>query len=68
MTLHEDEIPVDETLVRSLLKAQRPAWADLPLSTAGAGTDNTMYRLGDDLLVRLPRTADKGRAVRKEQD
>ncbi|AWZ09186.1 MULTISPECIES: aminoglycoside phosphotransferase family protein [unclassified Streptomyces] len=68
MTLHGDEIPVDETLVRSLLKAQRPEWADLPLSTAGAGTDNTMYRLGDDLLVRLPRTADKGRAVRKEQE
>ncbi|MGW6877834.1 aminoglycoside phosphotransferase family protein [Streptomyces xanthophaeus] len=68
MTLHEDEIPVDETLVRSLLEAQRPEWAGLPLSPAGAGTDNTMYRLGDDLLVRLPRTADKGQAVRKEQE
>ncbi|AWW38884.1 aminoglycoside phosphotransferase family protein [Streptomyces cadmiisoli] len=68
MTLHENEIPADETLVRSLLKAQRPRWADLPLSPAGAGTDNTMYRLGDDLLVRLPRTADTGRAVRKEQE
>ncbi|MGW1108989.1 aminoglycoside phosphotransferase family protein [Streptomyces sp. NPDC002540] len=68
MTLHEDEIPVDETLVRSLLKAQRPEWADLPLSPAGAGTDNTMYRLGDDLLVRLPRTADKGQSARKEQE
>ncbi|WP_329253181.1 aminoglycoside phosphotransferase family protein [Streptomyces canus] len=66
MTLHEDEIPVDETLVRSLLKAQRPEWADLPLSPAGAGTDNIMYRLGDDLLVRLPRTADNGNSVRKE--
>lgn len=55
-------------LVRSLLAAQRPEWADLPLSPAGAGTDNTMYRLGDDLLVRLPRTADKARSVRKEQE
>ncbi|GAB2945684.1 aminoglycoside phosphotransferase family protein [Streptomyces heilongjiangensis] len=68
MTLHEGEIPVDETLVRSLLQAQCRQWADLPLSHAGAGTDNTMYRLGDDLLVRLPRTAEKGRAVRKEQE
>ncbi|MFD8636965.1 aminoglycoside phosphotransferase family protein [Streptomyces sp. NPDC059533] len=68
MTLHEDEIPVDETLVRALLKAQRPEWADLPLSPAGAGTDNTMYRLGDDLLVRLPRTAGNARSVRKEQE
>ncbi|MFH8928967.1 aminoglycoside phosphotransferase family protein [Streptomyces pristinaespiralis] len=68
MTLHENEIPVDETLVRSLLTAQRPEWADLPLSPAGAGTENTMYRLGDDLLVRLPRTADKGQSLRKEQE
>ncbi|MFJ8077817.1 aminoglycoside phosphotransferase family protein [Streptomyces sp. NPDC096176] len=68
MTLHENEIPVDEMLIRSLLKAQRPQWSDLPLSPAGAGTDNTMYRLGDDLLVRLPRTADKGQSVRKEQE
>ncbi|MFH8573294.1 aminoglycoside phosphotransferase family protein [Streptomyces sp. NPDC017993] len=68
MTLHEDEIKVDETLVRSLLKAQRPEWADLPLSPAGAGTDNTMYRLGDDLLVRLPRTVGNGQSVRTEQE
>ncbi|MFG2892190.1 aminoglycoside phosphotransferase family protein [Streptomyces sp. NPDC048248] len=68
MMLHADEIPVDETLVRSLLKAQCPQWAGLPLSPAGAGTDNTMYRLGDDLLVRLPRTPGSGRSVRKEQE
>jgi aminoglycoside phosphotransferase (APT) family kinase protein len=27
-----------------------------------------MYRLGDDLLVRLPRTAQKGQSLRKEQE
>jgi aminoglycoside phosphotransferase (APT) family kinase protein len=68
VTLHEGEIPVDETLIRTLLAAQRPAWAGLPLSRVGAGTENTMYRLGDDLLVRLPRTVEKGRALRKEQE
>ncbi|MFD7613458.1 aminoglycoside phosphotransferase family protein [Streptomyces sp. NPDC059828] len=68
MTLHENEIPADETVVRSLLRAQRPEWAELSLSPAGAGTDNTMYRLGDELLVRLPRTAGNGEAVRKEQE
>ncbi|KXK63994.1 phosphotransferase [Micromonospora rosaria] len=67
MTLHHDEVPVDEDTVRSLVRAQCPQWADLPLSPAGAGTDNTMYRLGDDLLVRVPRTADKARSLRKEQ-
>ncbi|GAA1797793.1 aminoglycoside phosphotransferase family protein [Luedemannella flava] len=68
MALHEGEIPVDESIVRSLLTDQRPDWADLPLARAGAGTDNTMFRLGDDLLVRLPRTADKAQSLRKEQE
>ncbi|BFV61070.1 aminoglycoside phosphotransferase family protein [Kitasatospora sp. CMC57] len=67
MTLHENEICADEAVVRSLLREQRPEWADLPVSRAGAGTDNTMYRLGDHLLVRLPRTPDNAQAVQKEQ-
>ncbi|MGK5737924.1 aminoglycoside phosphotransferase family protein [Micromonospora sp. URMC 103] len=65
--LHEGEIPVDEVVVRSLLEEQRPEWAALSLSPAGSGTDNNMYRLGDDLLVRLPRTPDKAATLRKEQ-
>ncbi|MFG2059066.1 aminoglycoside phosphotransferase family protein [Micromonospora sp. NPDC048930] len=65
--VHENEIPVDERVVRSLLREQRPEWADLPVSAAGSGTDNSMYRLGDQLLVRLPRTPDKAKDVRKEQ-
>ncbi|WP_412538442.1 aminoglycoside phosphotransferase family protein [Longispora sp. K20-0274] len=67
MTLHENEVPADEAVVRALLRAQCPQWADLPLSPAGAGTDNTMYRLGADLLVRLPRTADNATSLRTEQ-
>ncbi|AXH93844.1 aminoglycoside phosphotransferase family protein [Micromonospora aurantiaca] len=67
MALHQDEIPVDDQVVRALLAGQRPEWAALPLTPAGAGTDNTMYRLGADLLVRLPRTAEKAGALRKEQ-
>lgn len=67
MLLHENEIPVDEALVRSLLEAQCPDWASRALAPAGAGTDNTMYRLGEDLLVRLPRTADKAPSLAKEQ-
>ena len=65
--LHDNEIHVDEEVVRSLLRSQCPDWADLPLASAGEGTDNTMYRLGHDLLVRLPRTPDTARSVRKEQ-
>ncbi|MFC7546635.1 aminoglycoside phosphotransferase family protein [Plantactinospora sp. GCM10030261] len=65
--LHEDEVAVDPATIRALVEAQCPQWAGLPLSPAGAGTDNTMYRLGDQLLVRLPRTAEKARSLRKEQ-
>ncbi|MFJ4434926.1 aminoglycoside phosphotransferase family protein [Streptomyces sp. NPDC088923] len=54
--LHPNEIPTTPALVRALLAAQMPEWAGLPLRYAGAGTDNTMYRLGDEYVVRLPRT------------
>ncbi|MEU4216922.1 aminoglycoside phosphotransferase family protein [Actinoplanes sp. NPDC026623] len=67
MTLHENEIPIDEAVIRSLLRAQRPDLASLPLSPAGAGTENIMYRLGDELLVRLPRTEGKAPPLIKEQ-
>lgn len=68
VTIHENEIPVDDAQVRSLLKAQRPEWAELPLRRAGAGTDNTMFRLGDELLVRVPRTAEHAAPLMKERE
>jgi aminoglycoside phosphotransferase (APT) family kinase protein len=49
-------VETDAVLVRRLLAAQHPQWADLPIErVTSAGTDNAMYRLGDDLAVRLPR-------------
>jgi aminoglycoside phosphotransferase (APT) family kinase protein len=53
--VHEDELEIDEALVRALLAEQFPAWADLPLERAGDGTVNVIYRLGDELSVRIPR-------------
>jgi aminoglycoside phosphotransferase (APT) family kinase protein len=64
--LHENEVPVDEALVRSLLRDQCPEWGELSLARAGAGTDNTTYRLGEDWAVRLPRTADTAESLGKE--
>jgi hypothetical protein len=40
VTLHQEEVPVDEGIVRSLLKEQCPHWAGLSVARAGAGTDN----------------------------
>jgi len=49
------EIEIDADLVRRLLVAQAPAFADLPLDMLASGWDNTILKLGTDHLVRLPR-------------
>jgi aminoglycoside phosphotransferase (APT) family kinase protein len=49
------EVDVDEPLIRSLLQHQMPDLAELPLVLLASGWDNVIYRLGDDLVVRLPR-------------
>src|SRR3984957_18283543 len=54
--MHASEIDVDASLVRRLLAAQFSEWADLPIERVrSGGTDNAIYRLGDDMCVRLPR-------------
>ncbi|MDQ3426091.1 MAG: aminoglycoside phosphotransferase family protein [Actinomycetota bacterium] len=54
--MHVDEVGTDVSLVGRLLAAQFPQWADLPIEpVSSAGTDNALYRLGDDMVVRLPR-------------
>lgn len=66
--MHDDEVDTDADLVRRLLAAQHPTWADLPIERVpSAGTDNAMYRLGDDLAVRLPRIHWAVDNVAKEQ-
>jgi aminoglycoside phosphotransferase (APT) family kinase protein len=55
--MHEDEVDIDEHLVRRLLSAQCPQWAELPIERVDStGTVNAIFRLGDQLAVRLPRT------------
>ena len=54
--MHADEVATDAGLVRRLIAAQFPLWADLPVvPVASAGTDNALYRLGDNMVVRMPR-------------
>jgi len=56
--MHAGELYIDETLVAGLLASQFPIWADLPIErVASAGTDNALFRLGGDLVVRLPRVS-----------
>lgn len=56
--MHEDEVAVDAALVKRLLASQFPDLAALPLTRVdSAGTDNAIYRIGDELAARLPRIA-----------
>lgn len=56
LTVHPDEVVVPVELVRELVDAQFPQWAELPLERVPTyGTDNVLFRLGDTLQVRLPR-------------
>ena len=51
------EVEVTADLVRRLLAAQHPDLAGLPVEPLANGWDNTLFRLGDALLARLPRRA-----------
>lgn len=57
MVSPDAELEIDERLVRSLLEEQHPDLADQSLVELDAGWDNTLWRLGDVLLARLPRRA-----------
>jgi len=53
--MHDDQVDSDEHLVRALLADQFPLWHELPIRRVPSdGTDNAVYRVGDDLAVRLP--------------
>ena len=61
------EVRIDAALVRRLLRDQHPDLADLAINRVNAGWDNEMYRLGDDLAVRMPRRAMAADLILNEQ-
>ena len=61
------EVEIPEDLVRSLLHEQHADLATLPLRRLAEGWDNVIWRLGDDLIVRLPRRQMGAVLVRHEQ-
>jgi aminoglycoside phosphotransferase (APT) family kinase protein len=61
------EIDITAGLVRSLLSEQHPDLAGLAIVEVAHGWDNVMYRIGDDLAVRLPRRAKAARLAGHEQ-
>jgi aminoglycoside phosphotransferase (APT) family kinase protein len=63
------EIEITAELVRDLLHDQHPDLAGLPLKLGARGWDNQLWRLGDDLAVRLPwATLSADALLRKEHE
>ncbi|AFZ67706.1 aminoglycoside phosphotransferase family protein [Deinococcus peraridilitoris] len=66
--MHADEFDIDTPLVGRLVATQFPQWAGLAISPVrSSGTDNAMFRLGNELAVRLPRIGWAVGSVHKEQ-
>ena len=67
--MHADEVNIDGALVRRLLVAQFPEWSALPIEPVyPRGTDNALYRLGDEMVARLPRIEGTVRTLQKERE
>ncbi len=65
--MHADEHRIDVRLVRGLVDRARPEWAALPLSPLPrTGSSNALFRLGEDLVVRLPRQRGGSVTIEKE--
>lgn len=66
-SLHADEIPIDAGLVRALVDRAMPEYMDFPIRRlASSGSTNALFRLGEDLLVRLPRQPGGSATISKE--
>jgi aminoglycoside phosphotransferase (APT) family kinase protein len=61
------EFTLDHAFVAQLLAEQHPDLAGLPLRMLEAGWDNVLFRLGERLVVRLPRRAAAAPLVLHEQ-
>lgn len=66
-TPHPD-LAVDAALVHRLLAEQHPDLAGLPLRLVANGWDNLILRLGEELVVRVPRREAAAHLVRHEQE
>ncbi len=57
--MHANDVVTTAEQVRRLVDAQFPLWADLPITPMREfGTDHLLYRLGEELMIRMPRIED----------
>ncbi|TQC41787.1 aminoglycoside phosphotransferase family protein [Rhodococcus sp. WS4] len=63
----DSEIEITAELVHDLLEDQHPDLAGLAIRKVEGGWDNQMWRLGNELVVRMPRTERAPDLLRKER-
>jgi aminoglycoside phosphotransferase (APT) family kinase protein len=65
--MHEGEVAIDEAVVRGLVRSQFPEFGNLSVRRVqSTGTVNAIFRLGDELLVRLPRLSHWEASLQRE--
>ena len=65
--LHHDELLIDTDLVRRLVTRSFPEYADARIARLpSSGSSNALFRLGVELLVRLPRQPGGSATIEKE--
>src|SRR5580765_2835067 len=65
--MHADEVPTSAQLVQRLLASQFPEWAGLTVEPVrSSGTDHALYRIGEELVARLPRRGVNVGSLEKE--
>lgn len=69
MPMHADQVELSDAAVKRLVASQFPRWADLPLARIrSGGTSNALYRLGQELALRLPLLADAAEDAQREAE
>lgn len=67
--MHEGELPLDDGLAARLIATEFPELRELPRERVrGTGTVNTIIRVGDDLVARLPLLGASAAELRAEAD
>jgi len=62
--MHDDEISIDEVVVRGLINEQFPEWTDLAVKRIPSeGTVNAIFRIGSSLAARFPLQRGQSRAA-----
>lgn len=62
------KISIDLKTVTKLIDTQFPQWSELPItSVKQSGWDNYSFRLGNNMLIRIPSHNDYAASVKKEQ-